>query len=298
MTLQLSVLSQLKSLLLRYRFIIMALVMAMLGFLLIAFGEHLPHGEIWRDFGIAMLTAGTLGIGVEFYTRKQFETLVADHILEAIEKSSLPPKLDNLNHLLFLGNEMTSLGLRRIHTISSPAIDFFGLLEAADPGTEIRLLGICMMSFTNGPMQMLLQKKLAQDCTVKLLTMDSESKFVQLRASEEGRNLEDIRVEIESTNNLHRSFINFRIPTDLQKNIELGHYDLPAAYLIVSTNKTMIVGFYLRTGRGEYFPHLELETKGGGIYTSFLNHFDSLWDVRKKAQIDPHQSYEPDHPLR
>jgi hypothetical protein len=105
-------------------------------------------------------------------------------------------------------------------------------------------------------------------------------------------------VSKESTNNLHHSFINFRIPANLRENIELGHYDLPATYLIVSTNKTMIVGFYLRAGRGELFPHLELEVKGGGIYASFLRHFDSLWDARKKVPIDPRKAYEPDHPLR
>jgi len=177
MTVQPPVLSQLKSLLLRYRFILMALVMAMLGFLLIAF---VKNGEIWRDFGIALLTAGTLGIGVEFYTRKEFETLIAERILEAIEGSSVPSKLDDLNHLLSLGNEMTSLGLRKIYKSNAPAIDFYGLLEAADEATEIRLLGVCMMSFTNGPMQSLLHMKLAQGCTIKFLTMDSDSEFVKL----------------------------------------------------------------------------------------------------------------------
>ena len=289
MTAQPSVLSQFKSLLLRYRFIILALVMVMLGFLLIAYGTNLSHGEIWRDFGIAILTAGTLGIGIEFYTRKEFETLIADRILDAIEGSSLPSKLDDLNHHLFLGNEMSSLGLRKIHTIDSPAIDFFSLLQAADEGTEIRLLGVCMMSFTNGPMQMLIHRKLAQGCTIKLLTMDSESEFVKLRAVEEERSLEDIRTEIQATNNLHRSFINNRIPAKLRDNIELRHYDLPPSYLIVSTNKIMIVGFYLRKGRGELFPHLELETKGGGIYGSFLQHFDSLWEASKQPRIGQNQ---------
>jgi hypothetical protein len=291
MTAQPSVLSQLKSLLLRYHFIIMALVMVMLGFLLITYGKDLSHGETWRDFGIAFLTAGTLGIGVEFYTRKQFETLIADRILEAIEGSSVPPKLDDLTNLLSLGNEMTSLGLRKIHKSNAPAIDFYGLLEAADEGTEIRLLGVCMMSFTNGPIQSLLHAKLAQGCTIKFLTMDSDSEFVKLRAMEEERSLEDIRTEIQATNSLHRNFINLRIPAKLRQNIELRHYDLPATYLIVSTSKTMIVGFYLRKGRGEQFPHLELEAKGGGIYASFQQHFDSLWEAPKHAPVD--QNHEP-----
>jgi hypothetical protein len=51
------------------------------------------------------------------------------------------------------------------------------------------------------------------------------------RALDEERSLEDIRTEIQSTNNLHRSFINFSIPPKLRENIELRHYDLPATYL-------------------------------------------------------------------
>jgi hypothetical protein len=278
-----NVIPALKSLLLRYRFILMALVMTMAGFLLIVFRDRLPHAEYWRDFGVAILTAGTIGVVVELYTRKQFETLIADRIVVAIESSSLTPRLDDINKLLSLGNELTSLGLRKIHTLRSP-IDFAGLLEAADPGSEIRLLGVCMMSFANQPMQTLIQRKIEQGCTIKLLILDSDSEFVKLRALEEGRSLADIRVEIEATDRLHQNFIEVRLPQELRENIELGHYDFPPTYLIISTNRTMIVGFYLREARGELFPHLELEAKGGGIYIWFLRHFDSLWAARKESR--------------
>jgi hypothetical protein len=286
-------LAQLKSALLRYRFILMALVMAMAGFLLIVFRDQLPHSEYWRDFGIAILTAGTIGLVVEFYTRRQFETLIADSILDAIERSSLNNRLNDINQLLSfgneqnrllsLGNELTSLGLRKIHTVRSN-IDFGSFLDEAERESEIRLLGVSMMSFTSDRMRTHIQKKLDEGCKIKLLILDSESAFVQGRAVEEGRGYEDIHDDIEAFDKLHRKFIRDVVPEHLRKNIELGHYDSAPTYMIVSTNRAMIVGFYLREGRGGLFPHLELEAKEGGIYISFLRHFDSLWAARKESR--------------
>ena len=285
--------TQVVAALLRYRFILMALVMAMAGFLLIVFRDQLPHSEYWRDFGIAILTAGTIGLVVEFYTRRQFETLIADRILDAIETSSLNNRLNDINQLLSLGkehnrllsleNELTALGLRKIHIVRSD-IDFARFLDEAEPGSEIRLLGVSMMSFTSDRMRAHIQKKLGEGCIIKLLILDSESAFVQRRAVEEARGYEDIHDDIEALDKLHRNFIGNLVPEHLRKNIELGHYDSAPTYMIVSTNRSMIVGFYLREGRGGLFPHLELEAKGGGIYISFQRHFDSLWAARKESQ--------------
>jgi hypothetical protein len=276
--------AQLTRVLLRYRFILMALVMAMAGFLLIVFRDQFPHAEYWRDFGIAILTAGTIGLVVEFYTRRQFETLIADRILDAIESSSLTRGLDDIKLVLSLGNELTSLGLRKIHTVRSN-IDFGSFLDEADPESEIRLLGVSMMSFASDRMRTHIQEKLDEGCTIKLLILDSESAFVQRRAVEEGRGYEDIHDDIEAFDKLHRKFIRDVVPEPLRKNIEIGHYDSAPTYMIVSTNRAMIVGFYLREGRGGLFPHLELAAKEGGIYISFLRHFDSLWAARKEARV-------------
>lgn len=275
---------ELKDSVLRYRFIILALVMAVVGFLLLVFRDRLPYPEYERDFGIAILTAGTIGLVVELYTRRQFETIITDRLLNAIEASSLSPKLEKIALLLSLGNELTSLGLKRIYALRSD-IDFAIFLDAADPGSEIRLLGVSMMSFISDRMRPHILKKIEEGCTIKILVLDSESDFVRQRALEEGRSFEDIHKEIEATDILHRSFIDYVVPAHLRKNIEFGHYDSAPTYLIVSTNRAMIVGFYLREGRGMHFPHLELVAKGGGIYISFQKHFDSLWAVRKEAKV-------------
>ena len=263
-----------ESKLLRSKFVIMALIMTLAGSLLIAFREVLPHAEYWRDFGIAILTAGALGLVVELNTRKEFETLIGDRVNEAIETCQ---KLQDIERLLCLGNELTAIGLRKLHT-SRFSIDFNEFLKAADPGSEIKLLGISMTTFGHEQMRELLRKKLAQGCTIKLLILDSESQFVALRALEEHRDPAQFRKVIEAADTMHRFFIG-------SKNIELGHYDSAPAYFMVSTNRAMIIGFYLREGTGGHFPHLELEAKEGGAYMQFVKHFDSLWNARKEVPV-------------
>lgn len=281
-TQQMPVLTQLKSILLRYRFIIMSLIVSMGGFLLILLKERMPFSDIARDFGLAFLTAGTIGLTVEFYTRRQFEALVVDRIGDALEASSITSRLDGINELLLLGNELRSLGLMKIHLTRPDDLSRF--IQAADPETEIRLLGVCMMSLTGDPTQKLLQRKLEEGCIIRLLTLDSESEFVRQRAIEEGRDDDDIRTDIMASDKFYTNFIRHRIPEKLRPNIEVGHYYEAPMYFLVSTNRAMIVGFYLRGGRGELFPHLELEAKGGGIYVPFIKHFDSLWAARKEIQ--------------
>jgi hypothetical protein len=280
---QMPVLTHFKRLLLQYRFIIISLFVSMSGFLLILLKERMPFSDIARDFGLAFLTAGTIGLTVEYYTRRQFEALVVDRMGEALEACSITSRLAGINELLFLGNELRSLGLRKIH-LTRPD-DLLPFIQAAGGDTEIRLLGVCMMSLTSHPAQDLLQRKLEEGCFIRLLTLDPDSEFVTQRAIDDG--LKDeydyIRTEIKASDHCYTHFISHRHP-DLRPKIQIGHYDEAPRYFLVSTNKAMIVGFYLRGGRGELFPHLELEVMGGGMYEPFIKHFDSLWAARKEIQ--------------
>jgi hypothetical protein len=249
--------------------------MTLVGSLMIAFREALPEPEYWRDFGIAILTAGALGLVVELNTRREFETLIGKRVNDALETCQ---KLKDIERLLLLGNELTTVGLKKLHT-SRFSIDFREFLSAADPGSVIRLLGISMTSFGHDQMRELLQTKVGQGCKIRLMIMDPESQFVALRALEEHQDPAEFRRVIEAADTMHR----FLIGTP--KNVELGHYDSPPTYFIVSTNKAMIIGFYLREGSGGHFPHLELEAKEAGAYMQFQQHFDSLWNVRKEMSV-------------
>jgi hypothetical protein len=178
--------------------------------------------------------------------------------------------------------DLTPLGVLRIHR-QRPSTDYLQtLIQEAEGDATIRLLGICMMGFTNAPMQAVLGQKLREGCVVRFLTLGADSSFVAQRAIEEKREVQDICNDVALSNKIHRNFIVQRVPEDLRGNIELRHYDAPPNCFLVGTDSRMLVSFYLRGQRGEFLPHLELAVTRGGIYSAFEGHFDAIWDMSKK----------------
>jgi hypothetical protein len=291
-----SPLTQFRSVLLRYRFIVLALLIVIGGGLLMFFHTRLPEPEFARDLGIALFTAGTVGLGVEFYIRREFESLVTDRLTEALETSSLTSRLDAMRDALSLSKEVTKMGLRKVHR-KRHVINFETFLEQAEPGSEIRLLGVCLIGFTDHKMQEALRRKLNEGCTIRLLVLSPNSQFARYRGLEDlspgtvspeadGDELDETVQEIAMADKRHQIFMR-HLPEPLRGNIMIGHYDAPAHVLIVGIDKAMVVGFYLRGQRGEMFPHVELEVRQGGIYQPFMDHFNALWDTRIEIRGDP-----------
>lgn len=266
----------LRSALHRYQFLILAIGVVVFGIFLIAAPESSPFPQVARDLGVAFLAAGTVGLALEFYTRRQFRDLVTEDLRSAVDSSSLASRLEEMLSLASLGGDLRELGVRRIHR-NRNAIDFSRLIEEAEPGSELRLLGVCLAGFMDRQTQVLIEKKLRDRCSVRILILDPESDFVKLRAIEENRTYDDIKKDISGAAEIHANFIENRVAQAVRSQIRLGRYDAAPAYFIFSTHNTMVVGFYLREDLGEFFPQLELEIKEGGIYRSFDQHFESLW---------------------
>jgi hypothetical protein len=271
----------------RYRFVILAALVGGLGAILISRQSRFPAPDVARDFGIALFAAGTIALAVEFYTRQQFRDLLQEEVREAVNSSSLSVRLNEVIAVGSLGGDLRELGVRRIHR-NRNQIDFLKLIKEAEPGTEIRLLGVCLAGFMDRNTQMLIEQKLRHNCTVKLLILDPESEAVRVRAVDEQRTYDDIKQDIEGAEEIHNNFIKNRIRKELRNRIYLGHYSSVPAYFIFCTNSTMIVGFYLRSGLGEFFPQLELEIKEGGIHLPFNAHYESLWNERREVS-EPQQ---------
>jgi hypothetical protein len=172
------------------------------------------------------------------------------------------------------------LGIKRIYR-DCTEIDFLNLVRSVNSGEHIGLLGIIMTNFNNRAMQNAIEEKLRAGCTVKLLLLSPDSKFVELRAKEENRDHEEWRGELIAVNRSHRNFIS-RLPEDARRNIELGHYDAAPTFSVHIIGKTMLVGFYLRESQGAYLPYIELDVKERGMYEPFLRHFESMWKSREE----------------
>ena len=61
---------------LQYQFIILALSLDIIGILFILYSKSFLSPDLATSFGIALITAGTVGLALEFYTRKQFQSLI------------------------------------------------------------------------------------------------------------------------------------------------------------------------------------------------------------------------------
>jgi hypothetical protein len=266
----------------RYEFMFLTFLVGVTGALLIILQDRFVQRDIARDFGIALFAAGTVGMAVELHTRRHFRHLLTEAVRHAIDASAVSRKLSDVLALGSLTGDLRELGVRRFYSEREP-LNFADLIEGAEPGSELRFLGVCLSRFVDRNIQGVIEKKLTHTCSVKFLILDPESAAVAEHAASENRSPLSIKKDIEGAQILHDNFLCDRIAENLKGRIVLGHYASVPAYFIFSTTKLMIVGFYLRGRLGEYCPAIELEVKEGGLSTAFSRHFDLLWESRREA---------------
>jgi hypothetical protein len=269
--------TSIREVVLRYRFLFLAVLLFSAGVVLEVVSWK-TGAEVVGHFAVALLIAGSAGLGLELYTRKEFLRLVDESLKDVIERSTLAAKIEELKGLTEAGRAVSSAGVNRVHMSREP-ISFSQVLERAEPNTEIRILGICLLSLART--QHLLEKKLEAGCSIKILLLDPECKAVEERAADEGRPYAEVREEIEASERIHRLFVDRMRPKKLRGNIELRYYDRYPSFFLLATQSLVVVGFYLRKSRGLECPHIELEVKGGGLYEPFLHHFDAAWEESK-----------------
>lgn len=263
--------------------IIAGLVMSLVP---IETGNLLDSGII-EKIGFSLLLTGFVGLLISYLVKtllvvneEQGDAANEETNTTSGERSAFE-ELIKMREALELNSRIHPFGIRDVH-LDRNKIDFIRHLRAAKPGTEIRLLGVCLRGFIDASSQELMVKKVSDDrCRIKMLTLSPTSSFIQSRAEAEGRHHEEIRRDILSANDMHQNLLTFRIPKDARERFKYGHYDAPPHLFIFSTESVMIVGLYLRGEQGEFFPHFELEAKVDGLYASFLDYFNSLW----KSQV-------------
>lgn len=299
-----------------------------LGLVLVIHYASWPLGEVWRDLGISMLVAGTVGLGVELFCRKEMERVLGDLIEEKVVHSTgdrftvletrlqdvdLQARADAQNLLDFQGVMLPSLEVIRDLVVGESGLQEVGLkrlsrhrednllqkfVERAAPGSTIRVLALCLNSLANNPGKDLFKKKLREGCKIQLLLLDpNECAALEERARQENRTTEeDIREfkeRVQIWASIHKSTVQ-KLAADktLPGSIDLGYYQsLPSCFLVDNGN-AMLVGFYLHGCRGDRCPQLEIENRQNGFYLQFESHFETLW-ARRTIPFDRRQKDQP-----
>ncbi|HEX7183035.1 MAG TPA: hypothetical protein VF756_14430 [Thermoanaerobaculia bacterium] len=248
-------------------FWIMGLVAFIIGLLLIIVGDGLQSqlaAHIVRDLGISFLVAAIVGFGVDLYTRIEGE--------ERLRRILAP-------------DGIRTLGIKDIYA-NRLKLDFLGYIKSAEPGCEIRLLGISMNRLANLEAQAALKEKLQNNCRIKLLLLDaSADEELEHRAlAERVEDIQYFKQEAVRWNQFHHGFVR-NLPPRIRERIEIRYYRTSPDYFIVDNDRTMLLGFYLRSHRGEDVPHIEMEIKRGGAYSPFRDHFETLWAGSAEGEV-------------
>lgn len=172
--------------------------------------------------------------------------------------------------------DLLILGIRHFHKERSEA-RLVEHLEAAQPGSQINILGIALTDLVQTRMRAAVKAKLEQGCQFRLLTLDPDSPHGEQKAMEENRHFSEWAAHLKTHREALQTLPNLVAP-ELRKNIVLAEYDAPPHYFIFMTIKTIVVGFYVRDRFGTDSFHLELDVKENGVYIQFYNHFRSLWE--------------------
>jgi hypothetical protein len=276
-----SLVTTLRAAILRHRFLVLAAFTVTAGLIAMWVGAH-KRSEFLGDVGNALFTAGTIGLAVEYYTRREFESLVMDRFQEVVDGSTLNTHLTHVAHLLELSRPIADRGLRHIHP-SREGINFQSVIEDAESSSDIRVLGVCLSDFANRDMAKMIRDKINQGCRLKMLILNPNSSFAREHAAGESQLYSTSTYrEMCISNDWHVNFHD-RMSGEGHTKFELGHYEAAPHLLLVCTSNKVIVGFYLRGARGEDFPHIEFENRPGGLCGPFIRHFDALWNTRIEA---------------
>jgi hypothetical protein len=205
-----------------YFFLLLMTILFFSGIILVIASATWHLGEVPRDIGISMLVAGTVGLGVELFSRREMEKVLGELIEEKLilstgeqfgtieaalqnvdrqtrsdaeslrrSQEEVLPKLDELRTLAVRGGDLLDMGVNRLTRRRQEWLlqDF---IQKAEPGSTIRVLALCLNTLANNSGRDLFKRKLREGCHIKLLLLDPrEEAMLEERARQENRTTEE-----------------------------------------------------------------------------------------------------------
>lgn len=169
-------------------------------------------------------------------------------------------------------------------------VDIFDKFEDAPSTLEIiknanisiEFIGISARTFLESEsVEEIMKKKISQGISFKFLILDPSSKFVEIKAKDEGDDLEAWKYDI---NGSIRRITKIKNETNPEQ-IELKTYDsLPIWRGIFVDNKFVYTTYYPHGYQGKHSPVFLIENKSDNFYTPLYNHFRYSWEYLGKEQ--------------
>lgn len=249
--------------------IIISIVSVVIGAILIIIASYQGNlisvlkEEILKEIGIALIIIGIASLFYEQFLRMKMIDIVANIMNDFYE-----------NKCEF--KSIKRLGLKNLYRTSADN-------EIINVATkEIKLLGITTDYYfrnVGGNHFRTLLDLVTQGCKLKILMLNPKSIHVYYRGIQE--NDANLKSAIESSFNSKIIFIN-GLPQNSKQNVEIKFYNSPPHCSMTIIDDCLIrVTPFLDNKVGLLCPTSDYERKPGGIFDSYLDHFNELWNKKR-----------------
>jgi Domain of unknown function (DUF5919) len=315
-----NIMSRLKHRVYRYRVVLVALGLFIIGLFFITLAAFIPASEadpVWsqvsnhilRDLGIAAIISALLGSAYEYWIRGDFTedakqglrsvvTEERQHLkneFSADAQSSLRSVLEERDNRLQQLDKFDAADLKGIHEgLNSDLLKekFSNVIEKAQsnrgddstPPPTVRILDT-WTDLGGWGIWNHIEEAASNGCRVEMLLLDPRSDHVKYRAEAMDNSADFVKGQIlEELQTLRR--LSFRLQESDNRNLEVKVYDAAPTNHIYDFDGTMLIGLYWRKSPSYSGPQIEIvaeheRSSETELVRRIHEQFDDLWTHSK-----------------
>jgi hypothetical protein len=319
------IMSRLKHRVYRYRVILVALGLFIIGLFFITLAAFIPATEldpVWsqvsnhilRDLGIAAIISALLGSAYEYWLRGDFAEDAKEGIRSVVTEerqylkdefsedaqSSLRRVLEERDNRQQQLDQFEAAGLKGIHDrLDSELLEekFSNVIEKAQsargdsstPPPKVRILDTWTDLGGWGIMDHI-KEAASNGCRVEMLLLDPRSDHVKYRAEAMDKSADFVEGQIvDELETLCR--LSFRLQGSDNRNLEVKVYDATPTNHIYDFDGTMLIGIYWRKSPSYSGPQIEIDSQNERSSETDLvrrinEQFEDLWKHSKTHTSD------------
>ena len=319
------IMSRLKHRVYRYRVILVALGLFIIGLFFITLAAFIPASEadpVWsqvsnhilRDLGIAAIISALLGSAYEYWLRGDFTENAKEGLKSVVieerqhlkdefsadAQSSLRRVLEERDNRQQQLDKFDAAGLKGIHeALNSDLLKekFSNVIEkaqsnrgdASTPPPRVRILDTWTDLGGWGIMNHI-KEAASNGCRVEMLLLDPRSDHVKYRAEAMDNSADFVKGQIvEELQTLCR--LSFRLQESDNRNLEVKVYDAAPTNHIYDFDGTMLIGIYWRKSPSYSGPQIEIDSQNERSSETDLvrrinEQFEDLWKHSKTHASD------------